>query len=434
MHKRHGTHVILKAIAPAEEAAGADQLMYPSLQPRSSYFHLPELVWRSGSEMLKNWRNYKSSITHEDVRIATLLSAAYRLQSAKLPPAKLFWSAQLTSRSVALFGRPVARRVSQLAAAELAQFEDSQTRLDMHHDLFEPLLGAYQSLLMNRSDNEPVPEETYRGLQTQTRDYFLDVYSDVFKVFDKYDHLAMLGPSQVLAAFSSALAEMTEQDKTWRDWRVVSGNDAKLAVNVLKRQIVVGKNRAPIAIREIRGLFAHEVLVHATRAKNGAKRGRAFVVGLPNYVVAEEGLGVWVESAINGHISPKVKDRYIDVALALGGRMRRPLSRHELFAVAYSRAILRALMAGEEIRLNEIEGQVWEHINRIYRGSLGNHYIGVFTKDIAYYKGYMKMARYIQRQRTKKSLDEIFSYIMQGKFDPSSATDRQRLKQVKPLT
>jgi hypothetical protein len=205
----------------------------------------------------------------------------------------------------------------------------------------------------------------------------------------------------------------------WKKWCVAWHESGTLSVDVISKKINVGRYRAPIRGQDIKGLFAHEVLIHAQRSLKGEKIDENLALGLPGYVEAEEGFGVLVESAINGHVSPKVKDRYIDVALALGISGKKPMNRRELFAIAYSREVIRNLADDRVFDVELLKKTIWVHVNRLYRGTLGNNYIGVFTKDIAYYKGFCKIAEYLSTElRQNNPVDSKIGYMMHGKFDP----------------
>lgn len=419
MNTRHGTHVILKSIAPAQEFASSDRLVYPHLVSSRQYFRYPTLLIENGGQLFKSWRNYKTSAVHEELQVATLMMAAHRLQQAWLPHTKLFWSAQLTNRSVALFGRPMGTEVSRLAAAELSLYESIAGEFTGKQAFFEPLLKSYQSLIKRHTKASKSVELRYRSVLADIRTYFLTEYAEELACFDRYAADASVSPVELVKPYRAALAVLARRDKAWEQWRVVSDGGAKLHVEVPKKRIVIGRQRAPLAINELKGLFAHEVLVHAQRALRGAKISKQMGTGLPGYLTAEEGLGVLVESAINGEIATKVKDRYIDIALALGDTFRRPLARRELYEVCYVRAVARSVIGDKEVSLSRIEKEVWEHVNRIYRGSLGNKYIAVFTKDVAYYKGFVRMARYVKRHSQNTTMDHIFQHLLSGKFDPN---------------
>lgn len=430
MNKRHGTHVILKTIAPAQKFASSDQLVYPNLVSSREYFQYPSLIAENAGQLLKSWKRYKTSEVHEEFQVATLMMAAHRLQQAWLPHTKLFWSAQLTTRSIALFGRPMSREVSRLAAKELLMFQDISAQYEDKQEFFEPLLKAYQSLIKRRALSSKGTEDRYQSVLGEVREYFLAEYADVFSCFDRYMVDASVSPIELVKPFRAALELLALRDPAWKQWQVVNDDSAKLCIEVPRKRIVIGRHRAPLAIDQLKGLFAHEVLIHAQRALQGEKISKKLGQGLPGYLRAEEGLGVLVESAINGQVSHKVKDRYVDIALALGDTMRRPLTRQELFEVCYTREITRSIASSRDVSLDRVEREVWEHVNRIYRGSLGNKYVAVFTKDVAYYKGFVRMARYIKRQTAEKSMSEIFALLLRGKFDPNIPEHVQQIERA----
>lgn len=424
MNKRHGTHVILGAITPDYDTVDADQLTYPNLRSTLKSNNFFSFIKRSGGDLLSIRPTFKPAAAREDLQVAYLLTAAYRLQRAWTPPEKLFWSSQFTLTSMQLFGRPLSREISRLAADELEYLQQVATEFKTKQDFFEPVLKAYRSLLTGRVKPHTSIESRYGELLVEIRAYFEGTYAGAFACFDSYPSGSSLLPADLVQSFSAALQILQENDPAWVQWKIVQDRSAKLSINVDKKKVIIGKNRSPVSVREARGLFAHEVLVHAQRCVEGGKRSSDLAIGLPNYLDAEEGFGVLVESAISGGIPTKVKDRYIDVALALGSLRRLPLSRQEMFTFCYSRAVIRQVATNEEADLDETEKEVWEHVNRIYRGSLGNRYVGVFTKDVAYYQGFMKIAQYLQKTKKRNNLPQTLQYLLRGKFDPTNKSHR----------
>jgi len=425
MSRRRGVDVILGDLTPSSDKVDAERLTYPRLQSSAEYFDYPSLLLRNSAELIKNFKAYKSSAPHEDIQIAILLMAAHRLQNSWFPPMKLFWSAQLTTRSVALFGQPLMKDVAQIAVSELKYFETIADRHKNKREFFEPLLHAYRSLIRGKVNGEESIEVRYQPILEAVGKHFKQTYHAVLAVFDVYDLTSKIPPEEVVETFQRALHMLSNDDPAWTEWRVVLDDTAKLSVHIRTRTIRIGRYRNPLPAAEIKGLFAHEVLVHAQRSLRGARISEELGRGLPGYLVAEEGLGVIVESAINATISRKVIDRYIDIALALGGAFRLPYTRQDLFAVAYCREVARALDAVAEIDLVRLEQKVWEHINRIYRGSLGNRYVGVFTKDITYYSGFVKMGNYLLERSKKEPVAATIEYLLQGKFDPTVSAHRK---------
>lgn len=431
MNTRHGSHVILGAITPAYDAVDADTLRYPYLRSALKAQNLPAFLLRQSQEMWQKRLQFNSSAMKEDWRSTYLLSVAYRLQKSWSLPEKVFWSSQFTTTSVKLFGKPLSREVSSIASWELDFFETIAREYDVDSGFADKVLSQYRSLVSPRSTSHPTLEVRYKDLLSEIRHYLNDNYGNCLEVFSPYSPLFPLRPNEIATLFNSALRELKASDPLWNNWEVVMDKSAKLSVNVPKERIVVGRKRAPLLISEVKGLFVHEVLVHARRALNGAKRCDDLMLGLPDYLAAEEGLGVLFESAIHGSVPSKVKDRYVDIALALGSWNRRPLQRNELYMFCFARAVMRSLASGEFLDLDQLEKVTWEHVNRIYRGSLGNRYVAVFTKDVTYYKGFIKMANYLQRSMRKGQLDTSIDFVFYGKFDPTNTDHRQYVAEIK---
>ncbi len=428
MENGNGAHGILRAITPSYKAIDADKLNYPYLRSIMSTYNAPSFLKRRGFELIPDSFDFRTPAKREHMRAADLLSAAYHLQRAWTAPEKVFWSAQFTKTSVQLFGRPLSGETAKVARDELRKFEAIAAEFPNHTDFFAPMLGAYESLCTRKTYSSGSIETRYQALMLELKDVMMERYSEVFHCFDAYAPHTLLSADHLLKAFTDGLAVLQRSDAGWDDWRIVQDKSAKLWVDPHRRRIIIGKNRQPVPATEVRGLFAHEVLVHALRAKEGQRRTSELMVGLPDYMAAEEGLGVLIESAVNGGIADKIKDRYIDIALALGGKFRRPYSRSEMFNFCFVRSVTRSLAHGDDPDLDELEVMTWEHVNRIYRGSLGNRYVGVFTKDVTYYKGFVKMANYLERQKAKTGLSSALDYVMQGKFDPTNATHRQTIE------
>lgn len=433
MDKRQGVHVILGAITPDYNNVDAETLTYPNLRTALKSNNLPSFLKRHSLQILhkrlKVDRVDTASI-QEELRAAYLLSAAYRLQKARTMPEKLFWSTQFTATSVKLFGRPFAHEVSNIATEELAYFERAINELSIDAEFAKPVLDGYRSLVSKRVKVRPSLERRYETLLKKLHDFFMSEYGECFEAFDAYEPADRLAPPELAICFDAGLEILKKRDSAWMDWKVIHNKGAKLSVNSARKRIIIGSRRASVTVSEARGLFAHEVLVHAQRSAQGSKRCFELAVGLPDYVAAEEGLGVLVESAIEGSVPLKVKDRYVDIALALGNWRRRPLLRNEMYIFCYTRAVVRSIVNVEEIDLDELERATWEHVNRIYRGSLGNKYLAVFTKDVAYYRGFIKMAGYLRKSAQRGRLTDSLAYLYQGKFDPTNPQHRKFLARI----
>ncbi len=271
--------------------------------------------------------------------------------------------------------------------------------------------------------------------QTETESLFKDVsekigiflnkkYDSVFDALDIESLTGTVDASGIADRFEAALAVLaTEHDTEWSGW-TVERNDGKdsLSVSAPNKKIIVGMRRANVRPIQLKALFSHEVLVHGLRSLNGKKISKELSIGLPGYLDAEEGFGVFVEYAISGETSEKSIDRYVDIAYALGQIDDVEHTRQELLTRAMQRAIDRNNNSESKKSREDIETEVYAHVNRIYRGSLGNKYVGVFTKDISYYKGFIGMGRYIKERLDEgKTIEEVITFLSRGKFDPTNA-------------
>ncbi|HET6622700.1 MAG TPA: tyrosine/phenylalanine carboxypeptidase domain-containing protein [Candidatus Saccharimonadales bacterium] len=429
--RRRGTSLILEAIEPSRKSVDAAELRYPNLREALRAFG-PMSYLQRGGRLIKHplKKMPKPGKLRQELNTAYLLTASYRLQKSLTPVDKIFWSKQFTLASVGLFGRPNPRQVRVLAAAELRYFESLVDELDNHHEFTRAMLHYYRLLAGNAKSTGSL-EKRFGKLLVQVRDYFYDRYGSVLAVFDELPANGELEPIELRRYFRRALKQLAAVDPDWVQWQVVSNQSAGLSVEAPKKQIVIGRYRAPVHAKDVRGLFAHEVLVHAKRAVGGAKLSKALAEGLPDYLEAEEGLGVLAEAALGDGIPSKIKDRYLDIALAMGNYRRRAVNREQLFNVCYVRAVLRSLDRGFDLDLDDLENQVWQHVNRIYRGSLGDKYVAVFTKDIAYYQGFIRMAKYLKVEAKQGRLTSSLDLALSAKFDPTSISD---VRQVKSLT
>ncbi|MCU0667415.1 MAG: flavohemoglobin expression-modulating QEGLA motif protein [Patescibacteria group bacterium] len=276
-------------------------------------------------------------------------------------------------------------------------------------------------------------------------EWFDNKYPEVTSVFDKArkeqspEHPTMLESEKVFDLYEQALAKLKATDSQWSDWEVELVEDKDLLlVNCREKKIKVGKKRRAMTINEAEGLFRHEVLVHALRSINGAKLGpdfKDFELGLVGYLFTEEGLGVLVEYAENGEEAlEKPYDRYTDIALALGLITDSPIPKDVLYDILMAREKDRAKKAGKEFDEESARKKLRPHINRIYRGSEGDDVVGVFTKDIAYFGGFIKIAEYIlDRIEKGDRINVIMKYILSGKFDPTNEIHTNALEKAQKV-
>lgn len=352
-----------------------------------------------------------------------LIETAAALQAAQSPAMQQELSRKFTVASVNLFGAPDATAATYLLEQLLTELCVFQTNYQVDAEALDYLLQTYDDILRhsNAPHEYPLPfNEQYADNAARILGEFIrQQYSHALAVFDG-DPTLPVDARGIVERFERALEALQQRDGFWSQWRVLVTDDSCLSVNPLTKRLIVGSHRATIELGDLQGLFGHEVLVHALRANNGQHLSHEFEQGLPGYIDAEEGFACFVEHALSGRPPRKMYDRYLDVALALGTIDGKPRTRQELFRLVYARNTVRAQAAGRQERPGNIRRESWSHVNRIFRGTLGNEIVGVFTKDIAYYQGYQKMAVFvIDELLSGTSPDELWSLLTAGKYDPT---------------
>lgn len=413
---------LLYAISPDPNRPDKERLAYPRLERAARDTQPLEEV------LLSTYRDAEDESAAQlaaAVKLAEyeLIETAVALQHAQSPDRQMALSRQFTVASIDIFGSPDKTAATYLLEQLMTELCVLQTDYSVDRPLLDTLLAEYGNILL-RSNAPHQYVLPYDEAETQRAAQRLGIflrqrYQDALAVFEG-DPLQLIDASGIVERFEAALLALHESDAFWRTWRVLVTDDSCLSVDPQARRIVVGSHRAHVPLGELLGLFGHEVLVHALRTSNGQHVSHEFELGLPGYIAAEEGLGCFVEQALSGRPPLKMYDRYLDVALALGTIDGQPRTRRELFELVHARAVVRAQAAHRVVRGSALEYESWAHVNRIFRGTLGNDIVGVFTKDIAYYHGYQKIASFVvEEHEAGTSSQDLWELLTVGKFDPT---------------
>ncbi len=432
---------VLNAIRPEHARSSDPTLSYPNLA-QTVLKHTPYEGMRWEQFIVAQEGSIDEAENAEALAQQYFLQTAHELIQADTPESKQIWTRRFTEASIELHGQPDPEIAKGLLLQQHKEFENLIGSPNVSQSQLKWLLKKYDELgvqeyteLKNTNENiEKAAQAIADVLQTR----FSGVI-DVFKVGVDDDEIK---PEEMAALFEEALDILKNENDDWQGWEIELTDDSNLSR--VKQKIKVGKNRLPAKRKELPGLFAHEVLVHGMRAVNGEKISDELKKGLPGYLAAEEGIAVLAEYGINGDMPPKLIDRYVDIALALGQITNKPIARKDLFVFAVARNVIRmqANRTEEDIatdsdgtkqqnQAQKVQTQALQHINRVYRGSLGNEYIGVFTKDTEYYKGLVIISDYIASKLDEgQTPEEIFDYIMLGKFDPTNKKHEKYIKSM----
>ena len=398
----------LNAIRPPLDVPDAAIFQYPSLEAtvnenfKEQYLSADELFEQldSDDEEVVDLRNSDQF----------LLVSALKLQNATTDSERYAWSLRYTLASIQSFGRPDPKRVAYLADLELASLRTVKRSSLLQDDQVSKLIEKYQKLAANATIEEPniQPSQTL----DRVRRYLKSKYQAAWEVFSGDDD-DVLDQPEIKRLFERALENLD-----WREWQVVDSASAMMSVTPRTRKVYIGRQIPPITRLRVKALFAHEVLTHAQRSRNGAKINQKLTHGLHGYRESEEGLGVVLEAAVEGRMPTRVIDRYVDIELAIGTEDRPGITRQEMFEMYITRMLLRLGEAADRADRSMVRKIAWQHVNRIYRGSLGNQFVGVFTRDIAYYQGFLAMVGYLQEHNS--SFETALDFALCGKFDPTN--------------
>lgn len=427
---------VLEAIKPTNSGTGEEKLAYKGLARAVKNYSSTNFERSS-----KFWNSEENSI--EELSSAKQLASEYFLRTAeKLVDSREdnrdLWSDRFTQATIELYGEPEKEEVTQLIKDEydlLLNLRGNEYVSQKHVNF---LIETYKSILIenayNKTSENSLEKEKEKEAIHKYGEVILSNYKPLFDLINESKN-SEFNSRDLRDIFNKALDWLKENDdKDWGEWEVIDTDGTSLSVDASIRKIKIASNREPVNAKDARGLIAHELLVHALRGKNGYKTGdKKVATGLPGYLDAEEGLGILAEEAVNGELSEKAYDRYVDIALALGSIDSVQKTRQELFQISFARQLIREQLKGtvSEDNISSLERKVWVHIDRIYRGGRGDNSgtkQAIFTKDIAYYAGYKKMAEYISNQLASgKTANEVFDYLSQGKFDPYNTQHIERL-------
>ncbi|MBL8158933.1 DUF1704 domain-containing protein [Candidatus Saccharibacteria bacterium] len=395
------TVVVLKPITPTVESARGGRLQYANLASAVDKHY--------GTDMARLnafWDLPEGSL--EEEAAAQQLANLYLLQTARRATETIredhpddqaqaaIWAERYTQASSEIYGVPEAEIASRLAAEQaiglqrLAGEAGADDALRTHYAELNERYGLYD-------DTVESAEALFAEVAETVGTHMMSKYEKAFAALDLEGGEDQIGPADIADKIENAIQALADHDDPdWSGWTVERNDDKdSLSVVAADKKIIVGMKRASVTATQLKGLLGHEVLVHAKRGVNGSK--------------------------VN----------YVDISLALGTLGNKPLTRPELLEFAMTRALLRNEIEEKKKPVEQIESEVYAHVNRIYRGTRGDQYSGVFTKDISYHQGFIKMGQFItERLEGGDSVDDIMDYLLLGKFDPTNERHLAKLKEL----
>jgi hypothetical protein len=389
---------LVKSFTPSVESMRTNSMQYPNLEGDAmKVLHEAEGL-KAIHDAQETGDYLKADTERRRLDGNYLTHISFRLMDEDSVELKKMWAESFTDKSIDLYGEP-----DYEVAATLLENESNFGLEKARKEVFE---------------------------------YITDKYSTVYEAMDIDSREGVFSAEDIADVFEKGLEALVTIDSAWSGWSVVR-NEMKdaLSISGVSKSINIGMNRSSATPIEVKGIFAHEVLRHAQSRVNGNKIDKRLAAGLPGYLDFEEGLGTLYEYAVTGKVKDVIVDRYVDISAALGmGDRKNKVPRSEMLERALKREQDRneARADGDKLSEEDIAKRVYAHVNRIYRGTPGSdEVVGVFTKDIVYYEGFMKAGRYIESQLEQgKSIDEVMDYLSQGKFDPTQPAHAAYVKSL----
>lgn len=166
----------------------------------------------------------------------------------------------------------------------------------------------------------------------------------------------------------------------------------------------------PTTELHVRAVAEHEVGVHVRRSHQGSQQPLYLLaVGLSQYLPGEEGLASYVQQQIEGTTEFYGFDRYLAASLAVGmdGEER---DFREVFLLMRDYYLLQLIH--DDTALESATNAAWEVCIRIFRGTSGKATGQIYTRDISYFEGNIKMWDLIIEK------PHVFEELFVGKFNP----------------
>ncbi len=421
--------MFVTALKPVESES---RLTYPELnkQIKCSYVHMPNR-WEQ-FELAQEGGLDEESFAR-DLACHYLLESARKLTEAPNSDSKQLWSERFNQASVELFGEIDREDLGSLASSQLTELE-----------LFDEdgeISSIYKEIASQTVAEQDIDFETLRPFT----DALLERADFVAEIINGLPDAPYEMP-RVRRVFRQAIKQLKSENQKWKSVKVDNPeNDTSIMVFWEKGEARIPDGRTSINSKdELLGIVVHELLWHLQRSVNGATiagdDSSIFATGqMPDYLEFEEGAGKLFETLIIGKMPDVTADRYIDTALALGVIDGIRMNRHELIDFAVKRESIRCRARGISFDETSAKSAASSHINRIFRGSDGEPVMdeegiitqGVFVKDILYYKGLKKAARYIGEQLDLGTdPKQLLEYLCSGKFDPTNEKHVNYVRQL----
>ncbi|MEZ4195351.1 MAG: DUF1704 domain-containing protein [Candidatus Paceibacterota bacterium] len=211
------------------------------------------------------------------------------------------------------------------------------------------------------------------------------------------------------------------------DWKVeIDDSVVSIVVSYEKGSICIPENRSDFE-SVIVGLLEHEIGVHVTRYVRGlASNLKLLAVGFPNYLESDEGLAAYYELQKNQTHIPGLS-RYVAIALASGLLDNKQWNFREIYGFFIEYFTFLSQVTGRPSSQTDIQDIAWLRSFRVFRGVSSVTSGTCAYRDLAYWRGYLKMSKIIKAGHFTKE------QLLLGKYDPTNDENLSILRELNIL-
>lgn len=312
-------------------------------------------------------------------------------------------------KNIEIYGSPDEETYRSLLSEKVATIR-SKNLTGKAKDIVDELIGLV--------DVHDVPAERYKP-SDETVEWMHTVADSLYGgMLSHVPDKPSLDVAELQAVFTTIITE--EFGEAAQDWQVVVEKADAVKVKAIEKQVVIPESdNQRYSAGMVRKLIVHELGVHMLRAVSGSELDlEPLKAGLPNYLDAEEGLGVVMEQALQGKYTEAGVDHYITAGLAYHDAK----NFREIFEVKWRLALLDEISDSSDVTDALIEKKrklAYGKTNRIMRGTNELPWF----KDLSYFNGAKTMWQHLEAICGD---DLKFMFVLMGKANPADA-EHERL-------
>lgn len=210
-----------------------------------------------------------------------------------------------------------------------------------------------------------------------------------------------------------------------------TGTRRNFSVSGSKKKIFIPSNdrlvsrAVPFSVLQANAVAEHEIGVHVRRGYNGSQQTLGLLqYGLSGYLIGEEGLAAYVQQQVTGANEFYGIPRYMAAALAVG-MDGTPRDFRGVYSLMYDYFTLTSKPDVTQARVRQV---AWDLCIRVFRGTTGRTPGMVYTKDIVYLEGNVRIWNLLIER------PHVFPDLFVGKYNPLDKAQVNMLKSLGIIT